>query len=414
MAASKKNGAKKAGNGERSSPRLSGKDDKKVKDQADELAKLKAELAEKDKELKRTLLQASKNAPKKSRRDAKNDETVIQIKDWIRKEGWRRTKFITSDNQTNLMAEAFLDDRGMFAEANEARAKRLRAQFFEDYERDINIQLNDVRQYVQSRMREVAMAYMAQHGADNLPQKGTIYACINRTLDLTDEAKAAIAKWYWDDLLPRATGNAACWKDSMRHHETISLATIGTVDWENPPEKISLHVPPSTEAICGVIYDSCRTRWINQFKWDKAHPGFAMALVWKQGKPQEEVDRITAESEKILSKKPVKMPKKKKPSVKVFQEPDFATLYTRPVIGAQKHGGWTEEGINKFKTVTKSNRDIRGSDKCNAWEEKVLELVRADYDEEYLQGGEAPVVEEPAEEGDAAKAFEEIELEMED
>ena len=413
MAPGKKASARKSSDPERSSPRISKQTEKKIQDQEDELAKLKAQLAEKDKELKRRdQLQLANPTKKKSRRDSKNDEMVLQIKDYIRKEGWRRSKFSTSDAQTNTMMEAFLDDRGMFADEND-RTRRMRAQFLEDYRKDYDVQLNDCRQYVQSRMREVALEWQAKYGDDSLPLHGTIYACINRTLDLKDPAKAKIAKWWWDDLLPRATANAACWGDNMRHHETISRATLQIVDWDNPPAKISFHVPPSTEAICGVIYDSCRTRWTNQFKWNKAHPGFGMLLVWKQGRSDDEIKRIEAVTQDTLSKKPVKTPKKKKPVVKVFNEPDFAPKYTQPVVGNKPHSGWKEEGIKLFRKMADSNREIRGTELSNAWEEKVLDLVRADYDEEYLRETDEQDDEEAGEQN-AVQALDEIELQMED
>jgi hypothetical protein len=386
-------------------------------DEKAELLALKAEIEQRERDVKKRELEVACMGPnsKKSRRFVKNEEVVAQIKEWIRNEGWRRNKFITCDRQTQLMMEAFFVDLNMFQGPDKKHNTRMKEQFFEDYEREWNAQLNDARQYVQSRIKKVAWEYMEREGG-NLPQVGTIFACIERKLDLNDPEKAKIAVWWGDEVLPKATCNATAYDDTVRHHEIISKCTINEVDWDNPPPKISWIVPPGTEAFTGTLFKSCRKRWMNQYKWAQDHPGFGMNLVWKQGKTEDEVKAIVAVTNDILSKKPVKAPKKGKPKVKVIIEPDFEAEFTQPIVGQQKHGGWTDAGILKFKDLTKANKDARGTPEAIAWEEKLLELIRAEYDPIVLNAAHAapPAADNAAPAQNAAQALEEIELEMED
>jgi hypothetical protein len=212
-----------------------------------------------------------------------------------------------------------------------------RSDFINLYKDDVRDGLNQQRSYIQSQMKKVCDALLEK--GKKLPTVEDIVSVATRSFPLPKDGDEAGGKeyerimeifvWYWDVLLPCVAGNTY-WNKGIRRTQTISLAA---------DKEETLCIPPSTEAMCAVMYDNCYG------KWPKL---------------------------KEIKKKGGKIPKKKTdPGTK-----DVKGKYSDPLSGQSKYGGWSVTGLKEFNRLRKAVITGRALEDLPNVEKDCLGLVR--------------------------------------
>ena len=318
-----------------------------------ELEDLREQLATSEKEKEEAEMNNACLLAKKGKRPDKNDPTVKAICSIIKDKIWRTVKFINSDDQELKVAHMVLtelDNPKYLGDTPEA--KKHRKEWIALYGQEVTKALNEHRSYVVAQIKKEVTEFMDNH-AGNPPQTGTIMAMLQRKEKMT-EAQLEILVWWWDKVLPKATGNTKDWNDQKRYYNTISSCAP-----PNAPNK--LHVTPSTEAFAVLSYEGFKTKWKSLYDLKKQHPGKRIILK----KPEYDANR------KQINKAPVVNAE----SVEVFDEKFFGK-YTVWDAGQSKYGGYTEAGLIRFNTLKGENKKARDTDKGKEVEEEILEAVR--------------------------------------
>ena len=286
---------------------------------------------------------------------------------------WRTKKFVTSEAQEVALAKdvyAAIDIKDKGAEGHEEA-------FIERYRSKCTELLNGQRSYVQGNAVKGAANDWMENIEAILPEVSEILACLSRSAP--PEGEEALARWkkvwvwYWDVYLPFIAGNKFHWNESKRHYECISeSAVVGSGDVKPSAAKkakkagkktpqVALNVPPSTEAFAMVMFENCRTKWMEEYPVKIAHPGKnSRSLKRKQGHE----GLAYAVDGRFLN----------------FYDKKFKGIYTQNDSGHAKFGGWKVEGIKKFIEYRKESVMARtGKErKANtlALEAQILALVR--------------------------------------
>lgn len=228
-----------------------------------------AQLEEENAQLRNNSGQA---AAKKSRAMTKKDrdseartEVLTAINLWIRENGWRTVKFITSERQQDRVTEQFYDSLAD-NQGNLPKDTEPKPLFMSLYGPYVCELLNKHRSYVMGQMKKKCFQFMDEHNGQ-MPTLASIQKIVCRKLDpqaMKDE-DWEVSTWYWDDLLPAAAATKYLWQDYTRWYATISEAA-------HPDFPNKLQIPPSTEAILCIFYENCAERWANQWKFKKDFP----------------------------------------------------------------------------------------------------------------------------------------------
>ena len=200
------------------------------------------------------------------------------------------------------------------------------------YKAACNKGVNDKRNYAQSQMRNVALAYLDEF--DRLPNTNMIMACALRKVKLDNEAHVQVFKWYWDKLLGCVVGvkrKENGWATNVKYYNTISGAKCAT----HPDSPL---INSYVEAFLVLLYESCREKWTNMHKWRKENKGKTLADC----------------------------------------DESFRGKYTRQDGGQQLFGGWTEEGLEQFITIRKKIRSQwkKNKPECLTLEHDFLTLLQ--------------------------------------
>lgn len=100
-------------------------------------------------------------------------------------------------------------------------------------------------------------------------------------------------------------------------------------------------VPPSTEAFLCVLLENCHPKWV----W-----------MCEEIKKDSKVDFTTKDMKEHEMMK--------------------STLYTCSDSGQQRFGGWSDEGLKRFSTLTKAIKEARSTPKSLEIEKKILDTIR--------------------------------------
>ena len=198
------------------------------------------------------------------------------IREAIKDVVWRTKKFVTSEAQEVALARdvyAAIEIKDKGAEGHEEA-------FIERYRSKCTELLNGQRSYVQANAKAAANDWMADNNGI-LPEVAEIKACLSRYAP--PEGEEALARWkkvwvwYWDVYVPFIAGNKFHWNESKRHYECMSeSAVVGSGDVKPSAAKkakkagkktpeVALNVPPSTEAYAVVMFENCRTKWMEEY-----------------------------------------------------------------------------------------------------------------------------------------------------
>ena len=262
-----------------------------------------------------------------------------------KRELWRTIKFIGNEKQEREATEKVLDilkiKEFMLTgdKAKDAVILQKRADFINTYSPDVRDGFNAQRSYVQSEMKKRVDKSHLDKDLDP-PTVEDVYKVAARDIPPpsdTDPAQQAehdrlmeIFAWYWDVLLPPCAGNVY-WRSAIK-----TTMCISTANHDGAP-----CIPYSTEALAALMYDNCREKWIKMRALKKAD-------------------------------KKAKIPKKKDDD----NIEDFQGKYSDAASGQAKYGGWSSEGLEKFKETRTSVKTGRHSTNGAALERECLGLVR--------------------------------------
>lgn len=256
-----------------------------------------------------------------------NPAMVAQVKKVVKKEIWRICKMITNDRQLKTVTEKVIpylkipkylhmegesDDRKMQVDLD-------RASFIRTYAPVVRAALNEQRSYVQSEMKKIGLAYMKQH-KKHLPPFDQFKAIALRNVEGEDGNPDAEKETIFDLylLFVSATAGSATFGDKQRRTSPISgcLRQDGKVS-----------VSPSTEAMCLVMFDNCRDKWVNMYDW-KEIQGNAGDIPKYSTKRHEETKQWMAK-------------------------------YSDSCSGSSPYSGWSKDGIIAFNTLKREISDLR-------------------------------------------------------
>ena len=312
---------------------------------AEENARLRAQLS-----AYQRLEGVNPNVGKKKKGPKSNEATEMEvlIKDTLRESCWRSIKFVTSQAQLVAATAKVLDTLCLADHdpdnPDHAPARQI---WIERHTEVVSKALNDVRSYVQTRMRDVAKLYMDANGG-KLPKKSIIEKFTReRECNMDDHDEAKVILWWVDKMLPKATANTHHFGPNKRFYAPISRVKT--------EEKLDL--PPGTEAFAFLMYENCWQRWQYMWQMKKKHPGKRI---------------ITCKSRKEAKVK-------QNPRVHFVYSSEVRELkvpWTLPDIGQAKYGGWKPEAIKHWVTVRKDNQTARIQQASCDLELKILETLR--------------------------------------
>lgn len=272
-------------------------------------------------------------------------EMCENIKETLREELWRTTKFVSSIVQQELITGKMYDILGINQDVPQDQAAAEKELWVKMYGGVTLASLNKCRSYVIGRMRGVAMIFMDTLFAKNNAMKGALpdfnmmKTVITRQFDPIgkepqDMACQDLFVWYVQKFLPMAAGNPKHWNMPKQCFSTISGS-----HFDGKPN--SYHVPASTEAFALVVWEGYRDLWCHQWVLKHANPEAVITPPRKTG------NTPYSPEEKLLVAK--------------------CTVLDN---GQKKYGGWDPKWVAqfaKYKAVIKTRRETALSDDCEVF-----------------------------------------------
>lgn len=199
----------------------------------------------------------------------KNKSMKHLIRQVVRDYLWKAVKFIRSTSMQDTCAQQVLLLLNLDKfQGNSPQAVQNRRAWLATYSPLCTTVLNETRTYVQSRIKVAAEDWMDEHGGE-MPDLKLLEKCVDRTIDLENEDEAEIWRYWWTQVLPKATANAFDWNTEKSHYHTIATAA--------PPTHPNQHyVPPSTEAFALAAFENNKDKWPRMFALAKEHKGWTL------------------------------------------------------------------------------------------------------------------------------------------
>lgn len=291
---------------------------------------------------------------KKLAKKTMNRAVMVEIITAVRSQNvWGKVKFLTANHEDRYL-NMVLDEMG-FGHSQSATWIENWKNTYGDYAVK---QLNEARSYVQSQLRTVVLNYMDNNPSP--PQLTDILKCLNRDINLEDDDEMELFEWYWDEFLPKATCNCKVFKDSQRHYATISTAAP-----LNEPNNLYMSI--SNEAFAVLMFENNRTRWMRykEVKDQNAHSN----------------KKLTAAKFKQVDGKPSKIPgqegetQETPKEILVFGD-KFRGKWSKCDSGQAKYGGWSADGLKRYKALRALAKAGRAKADCQTIEEASLHSVR--------------------------------------
>jgi hypothetical protein len=193
-------------------------------------------------------------------------------------------------------------------------------------------------------MKDACIAWMKDNNKEKLPSNKEFMKIITRDPGVNKKLFA----WWWETYMPKATGNQKIWNEKNKY--------FGKLSTHCPPGMPKdVFITPSTEAWGMLLIMNCRERWPKIMNLKKASS--ARITYTKGGKTGTKAGTTF---------------------VDVRSDPDFLGVYTRSDAGQKKFGGWSAEGLQKYKELIKLNKEGRAKETTPGLEDEVLAQLRTD------------------------------------
>jgi ribosomal protein S18 len=208
-------------------------------------------------------------------------------------------------------------------------------EFVDEHAKLINRTITDKRNYVQSRTKEAAFAWMADHNG-TLPSVQQLKDCALRKINLEDPVDKEVFKWYWTVLLVDA-------------HTTNEWGNVMMISYPSQArtDEDKLIITSASEALAVLMLDNNRDKWLAMYKY--LHTDKKGDKIPKRTKDNKEDDDLKAL---------------------------FNAKYTVQDGGQKPFGGWIKQGKQEF---VKLKNDIKKAKKEKYFvevEKKFLEMLR--------------------------------------
>ena len=313
-----------------------------IRSQAHQIALLRTQIAHQD--MSTTGDSSTLSGKKRKAEFAESTKTAIRLA--VKTKLFRTTKFVSSEGQclqVAIMTLAHMKTPDCFEvvegkSAPTEQGKKL-AQTYSAY---ILKLLNETRQYASTQIKT---AFFSRWDAAKEVLPINLKEFI-KILQRDEDVDMELFQFYWDELLPKAEGFAKLWHEELRYFGLIS--TFAPEDAPNKP-----YITPSTEAWLVLCIENCAARWPVLYKQKRDHPG-----------------------EKVVYSKKAK---EAKPGYKVMDtstNKDFVGKYTTTDAGQKAFGGWSKEGLQRYKVLLNMCKQGRAKATTRALEQRVLDALR--------------------------------------
>jgi len=313
-----------------------------IQQQRNQIAFLQTQLA--NQEMSTVATTASRG---KKRKSNLNEEVKNTFRKVIKQNIFNTTKFVSSDDQLLRLAYMVLkaaDIPGFFTEAGgKFKPTPTGVHAAENFKSDIGNILNDCRQYASNQIKGVYFAYWDEKKrADPIDMKGLL-----QVLSRDPAVDQDLFAFYWANLIPKATGNSKLWPDERKFFGTLSTAAPPAT-----PEKP--YITPSTEAWLVLCIENNAVRWPKLWKQKKETPGVKLCYS-KKGSAA-------------------------KPGYRVLdtdKDDEWNGLYTNTDSGQKTYGGWSPDGLRRYRQLVGLCVQGRAKDTTPALEQQILDKIRA-------------------------------------
>jgi len=304
----------------------------KTSDPASRIAELEAELA---------IISASKG-----RKFKPNTEELTRIKTAIKVYVWRQVKFITNHDQAKQVCKMVWKHIKMFRRDEELTQKT----FTYKYVESVLSSFTQIRSYQMAQMEKSYQSYREKPK----PTLDEMELCLWREINIKDERQKNVFLWYLDCYLPKATGSSQLFGPNHRRYATISKVVTAE------DKKLQV-MTPKHEAFAVLTFENNLSRW--QY-YDKLCPkhGHLQFLLMKKKHPSD-VDKTVEECVKG------------KASLRIYSD-KCKGKYTLLDNGQSKYGGWTAEGMNRYKVLLTAAKLGRANVTCEPLEKEALKEIR--------------------------------------
>jgi len=288
-------------------------------------------------------LMVARSSAKKARRKSTSTDLIVLLRKAFRGHVWRSIKFITSEKQRRLLCIKVLKASGLPNKFNEqGKLTSDGAEFIKDHAGTFSFILNDTRSYTQTGMKNAAFDYMTSNQTYDFPSNEEFLKILRRDQDCNRELFA----WWWEDFMPKADASADHWNKETKYFGCLSTA--------HPPDSPGEpYITPSTEAYAMLMIMNCRDKW-----------------------PKLKAIKDSSSERCIYTKKKGAKAKPGARQIDTSADQDFLGKYTRTDSGQKEFGGWTHEGLLKYKELVQLNKEGRKKATTPALEARILSLLR--------------------------------------
>ena len=316
--------------------------------QAEELALMKRKLDE-QKAITHELMASAK----RSKKSKLNEELMALVRQHVKKITFKTFKFIQTAEQEQMFINAVTDRMKLSeheGEGNEPAQKRVQFQLL--HGKFMKKVLNESRNYVQSQLKNMAYLFMEQNRNTNLPPMKDLLQCLQRKLPISDANEQSII-FYFDYMMPKATGVGEDYNEKIRYYETISKA-------KSDPDREEVDITPETEAYCLLVVENNYKKWMKLKELDTPELKRNRVLKVQLGKKENHTERDEAKHYYLHTEDHL----------------ELSTKYTEPNSGSKDNGGWSMDGARRYAAFRKHAHRARNTAEGQKWEAGALEFLR--------------------------------------
>jgi hypothetical protein len=221
----------------------------------------------------------------------KEDMKLI-IKDAVKNGLWRKLKVIPNADVRKKATQIVLEICAFNSmQGDSADAKAYKDKWIVLYEKHIAKALNELRSYVQSRIKAKVEAYWRKHDK-TMPPLARLLALIRRDFPLPEGQLSPedydLFNWWVTQILPLAAGNQSDWGP-----EHFLYMTVQEGHYPGNPRK--LYITDSTEAIAVWLIENNYESWPETWAAKDLHGSYQIIKKAKE----DNGDNITYENSRV-------------------------------------------------------------------------------------------------------------------
>jgi hypothetical protein len=292
-----------------------------------------------------------KLASSKSPDEAKNQGMILMTVKMAKGEGWRKIKFINSNQQLRVAATIIMDllnlvDCTSYDDDTDERQQEValnREQWLTLYSTDVRHGNNENRSYVQSEMKKIALQWMRD--GKKLPTPEEFARIAQRKVKEGADGSVSEDEEIFDMYILMLSTCAGASTFGEKHRRQFTISQCKTAGGHAA-------VPPGSEGLVMVMYENCYNRWLNMHDYREVQK--------KKGNIPKYSSRRHEETKQWMGK------------------------YSDSCSGNSPYGGWSRDGIKSFNEHSKIFKTLReeNSDTYRSVEEAAMLRFSVAWEEE--------------------------------